>query len=202
MGNLESCLEPFLMWIENFMHVDTLGSSYWLGCPWQIFLFPSRESTNSILLLKLKIDLDQIITRTTLVKLFFDYDVIIKSSKFWPVTWLDNLSDVKFWKLIFIGLCINVTLEWIAILRANATRFAPGDKFSILRKEKVYFSQSPHSTLNTDCGLDTTSLSVKVGQKWCLFVTWNSKILENFKNLSAWSLKSKSCDHQWLLFWQ
>ena len=28
----------FLMWIQIFMLVVTLGSPYWLGCPWQIYI--------------------------------------------------------------------------------------------------------------------------------------------------------------------
>ena len=50
-------------------------------------VYPSRESTNSILLLKLKIDTDQIIPQCVLlVELIFDYDVIIKFNKFLTVT--------------------------------------------------------------------------------------------------------------------
>ena len=51
-------------------------------------VYPSRESTNSIfLLLKLKIDTDQIISQCVLlVELIFDYDVIIKFNKFLTVT--------------------------------------------------------------------------------------------------------------------
>ena len=62
-------------------------------------VYPSRESTNSIFtFVKLKIDTDQIIPQCVLlVELIFDYDVIIKFNKFLTVTWLDNLSDVKFW---------------------------------------------------------------------------------------------------------
>lgn len=97
-----SSLGSFLMWIQNFMLVDTLGSPYWLGCPWQIYILnqciPVGNRQIQFLLLKLKIDTDQIIPQCVLlVELIFDYDVIIKFNKFLTVTWLDNLSDVKFW---------------------------------------------------------------------------------------------------------
>ena len=77
-------LGVFLMWIQNFMLVDTLGSPYWLGCAWQIYILnqciPVGNRQIQFLLLKLKIDPDQIIPQCvhpTLVELFFDYDVII-----------------------------------------------------------------------------------------------------------------------------
>ena len=95
-------LGSFLMWIQIFMLVVTLGSPYWLGCPWQIYILnqciPVGNRQIQFLLLKLKINTDQIISLCVqLVELIFDYDVIIKFNKFLTVTWLDNLSDVKFW---------------------------------------------------------------------------------------------------------
>ena len=95
-------LGSFLMWIQIFMLVVTLGSPYWLGCPWQIYILnqciPVGNRQIQFLLLKLKINTDQIISLCVQqVELIFDYDVIIKFNKFLTVTWLDNLSDVKFW---------------------------------------------------------------------------------------------------------
>ena len=104
-------------------------------------VYPSRESTNSIFTFEIK------------NRSWSNYTTVRTPYPSWINFWLWR-HHFKFWLshdsiiyrmlnfgnnflLVYID---RVTLEWIGILRANATRFASGDKFS-----EVYFSQSLNS---------------------------------------------------------